>query len=60
METGIVKWYNYEREFGFITPDDGGDDLLVRDCPSIKEGRRVSFRTIQGDQGMEAVDVRPL
>lgn len=58
----MVKWYNEEKGFGFITPDEGGDDLVVHHhsiIKSIKEGQRVSFRSIQGPKGMEAVDVSP-
>ena len=50
MATGTVKWFNDSKGFGFITPDDGGDDLfahfsaIVDDgYKSLKEGARVSF-----------------
>ncbi|MEZ0316719.1 MAG: cold-shock protein, partial [Methylophilaceae bacterium] len=50
MATGTVKWFNDSKGFGFITPDDGGDDLFAHfsaiveaGYKSLKEGQRVSF-----------------
>jgi CspA family cold shock protein len=50
MATGTVKWFNDSKGFGFINPDDGGDDLFAHfsaivesGYKSLKEGQRVSF-----------------
>ena len=63
MKTGTVKWYNDEKGFGFIAPDDGSADLVVYHdgiLKSIKDGQKVSFRPVQAPRGMKAVDVSPL
>ncbi|KAG4194250.1 hypothetical protein ERO13_A06G042100v2 [Gossypium hirsutum] len=51
---GTVKWFSARRGFGFITPDDGGDDLFVHQTSILSQG----FRTLSDDQ--PAVDVTPL
>ena len=55
MATGPVKWFNDSRGYGFITPDDGGDDLFahfsaitMQAFKTLKEGRKVSFEVITG------------
>ena len=65
-QTGTVKWFNDEKGFGFITPQDGGDDLFVHfkaietdGFKSLKEGQRVSFVAEQGQKGMQAAQVWP-
>lgn len=60
-QTGIVKFFNHEKGFGFITPDGGGKDVFVHKS-SIKNGRlkdgdKVRFNTEQSPKGMNAVDV---
>ncbi|KAA0911611.1 cold-shock protein [Pusillimonas sp. ANT_WB101] len=64
-ETGIVKWFNNEKGFGFITPDGGGKDLFVHHTDivgdgykSLEENQRVSFETAQGPKGPQAKSVQ--
>ncbi len=61
MATGIVKWFNDEKGFGFITPDAGGDDLFahfsainINGFKSLKEGQKISFEVAQGPKGKQA------
>ncbi len=61
MENGTVKFYNAEKGFGFITPDNGGKDLYVHSTAvqngTIKEGDKVEFEVGQGDKGPRAENV---
>ena len=61
MATGLVKWFNDSKGFGFITPDAGGDDLFahfsaINDSgyKSLKENDRVSFDVTDGPKGKQA------
>jgi CspA family cold shock protein len=65
MATGIVKWFNDAKGFGFITPDDGGKDLFAHfseiqmgGFKSLAEGQRVEFVVKQGDKGPQAAGIR--
>ena len=62
--TGIVKWFNDSKGFGFITPDGGGADLFAHfseiqasGFKSLQEGNQVEFEIVQGQKGPQAADV---
>ena len=65
MPSGTVKWFNDAKGFGFITPDDGSDDLFahfsainVSGFKSLKEGQKVSFEVVQGPKGKQASNIQ--
>ena len=64
MATGTVKWFNDDKGFGFITPDEGSKDLFVHHTAisgsgfrSLSEGAKVSFDVEQGPKGPSAANV---
>ena len=66
MSTGTVKWFNASKGFGFITPDEGGDDLFVHHSEikasgyaSLDEGQKVEFEVGEGKKGPCATNVIP-
>ncbi len=69
MARGTVKWFSDDKGYGFITPDDGGDDLFVHfsniveesnGFRSLKEEQHVTFVAAEGRKGLEATDVTPV
>ncbi|EYR62378.1 MULTISPECIES: cold-shock protein [Actinotalea] len=67
MATGTVKWFNAEKGFGFIAPDDGSADVFAHYSAinssgyrSLEENQRVEFEVNQGPKGPQAANVVPL
>jgi CspA family cold shock protein len=67
VSTGIVKWFNAKKGFGFITPDDGSEDLFVHfseikmdGYATLEEGQKVQFEIGQGKKGPCATNVIPV
>ncbi len=66
MATGIVKWFNDAKGFGFITPDGGGEDLFAHfsaiksnGFKSLRENQRVTFDVVTGPKGKQAANIVP-
>jgi CspA family cold shock protein len=66
MATGIVKWFNDSKGFGFITPDGGGEDLFAHfsainstGFKSLAENQRVTFDVTTGPKGKQAANIQP-
>lgn len=65
MATGTVKWFNDAKGYGFITPDDGGEDLFahfsaiqMNGFKTLKEGQKVQFELTQGPKGKQASNIQ--
>jgi cold shock protein len=66
MAQGTVKWFNDEKGYGFISPNDGSEDLFVHytgiessGFKTLEEGALVTFERSQGKKGLQAVNVTP-
>ncbi len=67
MATGTVKWFNAEKGFGFIAPDDGTADVFAHYSAitssgyrSLEENQKVQFDTVQGSKGPQAENISPV
>ena len=63
-ESGTVKWFNDAKGFGFVTPDNGGEDLFahfsaiqMNGFKTLKEGQKVLFEITQGPKGKQATNI---
>ncbi|MFN5512322.1 MAG: cold-shock protein [Burkholderiales bacterium] len=66
-QTGIVKWFNESKGFGFIKPDNGGEDLFAhfsqidaKGFRTLAENQRVEFEVTQGQKGPQASRIKPI
>jgi CspA family cold shock protein len=64
MATGVVKWFNAEKGFGFISPEDGSADVFAHFSAinsggfrSLEENQRVQFEVQQGPKGLQAANI---
>ncbi|MWB98394.1 cold-shock protein [Agromyces seonyuensis] len=67
MATGTVKWFNAEKGFGFISPDDGSDDVFAHFSAisgngyrNLVEAQKVEYDVEQGPKGLQAANIRAL
>lgn len=67
MATGTVKWFNDAKGYGFITPDEGGEDVFAHfseikgsGFKSLKDNQKVSFEIKTGPKGKQAANITPV
>ena len=67
MATGTVKWFNASKGYGFISPNNGGDDVFahfsaieMEGYKTLKEGQDVEFEIQEGPKGLQATHIRAL
>ena len=67
MASGTVKWFNSEKGYGFISPDDGSEDLFAHfsaiagsGYKNLDEGQKVEFEVARGPKGLQAENITPL
>ena len=67
MTTGVVKWFNADKGYGFITPDDGSADVFAHfsnidsnGYRTLEEGQKVEFEITQGPKGLQAEHIHAL
>ncbi|KAB1644421.1 MULTISPECIES: cold-shock protein [unclassified Pseudoclavibacter] len=67
MATGTVKWFNAEKGYGFISPDDGSADVFAHykniqseGFRSLDENQKVEFEVVQGPKGLQAENIRTI
>lgn len=67
MMKGTVKWFNDQKGYGFITPEDGSKDVFVHHSgiigdgfKSLSENQQVEFETVDSNKGPKAANVKPL
>ena len=65
MNKGLVKWFDPKKGYGFITPDDGSEDVFVHHSgidmngwKTLEDGQAVTFETKQGKKGLQAISVK--
>ena len=66
MAVGIVKWFSNAKGYGFISPDEGGEDVFahfsaitMEGYKTLKRGQRVEFEVNNGPKGLQASGIRP-
>ena len=67
MATGIVKWFNNAKGYGFVLPDDGGEDLFahfsaiqMNGYKTLRDGDTVEYKLAEGPKGLHADCIRPV
>ena len=67
MPTGTVKWFNQAKGYGFLVPDEGGQDVFVHvsaieqaGLSSLTDGQKISYKVVSNPRGEKAVDLQKL